>query len=144
MFLLTATAFAATAFKVRGNLVGTVSYKPVSASRARLAVNLVGELSHLGKAHTVFETVADFSGSVPVPVSTKTGTITASNGDRISFTQKWSATPLGRNRFRVTAVVRAVKGTGRFSKVTGSGTYRSTLDLNTGMAQAQIEGSLFR
>ncbi|MCE9520551.1 MAG: hypothetical protein K8R87_13480 [Verrucomicrobia bacterium] len=142
--LLTVTAFAAVVFQVRGNLAGTVSFTPINPTQARLAVNLGGQLSHLGKTRTVFETVADFSGPVPVAVSSNVGVITAANGDRILFTQRWKAAPLGGNRYDVTAIVQVAGGTGRFMGVTGNGTYRAKLDLNTGTAIAEIDGGLIR
>jgi hypothetical protein len=142
--LFAATAIAAVAFQVRGNISGPVTSAPLSATQSRLTVNLAGQLSHLGKTHTVFETVADFSGPVPVPVSSNVGVITAANGDQIFFTQHWAAAPLGGNEYRVTAAVQAVAGTGRFAGISGSGSYSARFNLANGTASADVEGALFR
>jgi hypothetical protein len=144
LVLLAATALAAAAIRVRGNLAGTVVSTPLSATQARLVVNLAGQLSHLGKTHTVFETVADFSGPVPVPVSSNVGVITAANGDQILFTQHWTAVPVGGTEYAVTAVVQAAGGTGRFAGISGTGSYVARLDLGTGAAAAKVEGNLIR
>jgi len=142
--LLTTTVLAAAAFRVRGNLAGTVVSTPISATQVRLVVNLAGQLSHLGKTHTVFETVADFSGPVPVPVSSNVGVITAANGDQILFTQRWTAVPAGGTEYVVTAVVQAAGGTGRFTGISGTGSYVARLNLGTGASAAKVEGNLIR
>lgn len=144
LLVVASTAVAANLIRVCGNIAGTVTAAPVSPSQVRLAVNLTGQLSHLGKTHTVFETVADFSGPVPVPVSSTVGVITAANGDHIFFTQRWVAEPVGLNTYGVIAEVTAAGGTGRFAGITGTGAYRALLDLNTGTAAAEVTGALIR
>jgi hypothetical protein len=107
-------------------------------------IETVGNITHLGKSHVSLHSVADFSGSVPVPVPPSEGLVTAANGDTIAFTLRWTAQTVASGVFEVTGPFEVTEGTGRFSGAEGGGNYRGHIDINTGEVTAEIDGLLLR
>ncbi len=141
---LSGIALAANVLHGHGSFTGRASVASLGGNIADLTINASGNVTHLGKSRVQLHTVADFSGPVPVPTPPSTGTITAANGDRISFVLRWTVTEVEPGVFRTSGPFDITSGTGRFNGASGGGTYDGLVDLNTGAVTSEITGDLVR
>jgi hypothetical protein len=143
-FFLVGVVLASNSFRGHGNCTGTISLTPIGGGKMGVQINTTGIITHLGKSTVSVQSVADFSGPVPVPVPPSTGVVTAANGDTVSFTLKWTAQTVSSAVFLVTGPFEVTGGTGRFYGAGGAGEYRGRIDTLTGLVTAEIDGLLVR
>ena len=142
IFAMTGIALAAHVLHGHGSCTGRIILTPLGGNQADVAINVSGNITHLGKSTIQLRSVADFSGPVPVPLPPTTGTVTAANGDTISFILEWTATEVEAGVFHVSGPFDVTGGTGRFEGAGGGGTYDGLIDLNTGAVVSEVTGDL--
>ena len=135
-------AFAAHALRGSGNFTGHATVTPLAGGHQNLDIVADGIVTHLGKSIVRLHTEADFSGSVPSPLPPSTGTITAANGDTISFILKWTVEEIAPGIFYTVGPFTIIGGTGRFAAASGGGDYEGIVDVGGGDVEARITGEL--
>jgi hypothetical protein len=137
-------ALAGVRLRGRGSFSGTVAQTPLAGNQVDLQITASGNVTHLGRSRLTLHTAADLNGTVPVAVPPSLGTVTAANGDTISFVLKWTTVPATSGDFLVEGPFQVAGGTGRFAGVTGGGIYRGRFNFNNNTVSADIEGEIVR
>jgi hypothetical protein len=141
---LAGAAFAAASIRGHGECAGTITLTLRGGELMEVEIETVGNIAHPGRSRVTANSVADFSGSVPTPVSASTGLVRAANGDTITFSPGWTTQTVGWGVLGVTGPSEVAEGTGRFSGVAGGGNYQGRIDTNTGQVTAEIDELLLR
>ncbi len=137
-------ALAASTITGHGSFDGTVQIAIADPGPVILDIDATGNITHLGKCQLHLHTEADFSTGQPVPIPPSTGTITAANGDTLSFTLRWTTNQLDPGVFDTSGPFTITGGTGRYAGATGGGNYHGIVDLNNQEVSADITGELNR
>jgi len=143
---LTGSAFAVAAgsLRGRGSFTGQATLTPLAGAQVELQIDVVGNVTHLGKCAVRIHSIADFSGPVPTPMPPTTGVITAANGDTIAFGLRWTVQEVSPGVFETSGPFDITGGTGRFKNASGGGDYRGLVDTNNGNVTAEMLGKLIR